>query len=56
MVCHEHPSGEEAHCVGWLMNQIGSGNNIPLRLQVRYCENIDSVALDGPQHELSRGT
>ncbi|ANK88251.1 hypothetical protein AMC83_PD00005 (plasmid) [Rhizobium phaseoli] len=23
MACHEHAPGEEAHCVGWLMNQIG---------------------------------
>ncbi|WLS00704.1 hypothetical protein [Shinella sumterensis] len=33
------------------MNQIGPGNNIPLRLQIRSCENIDGVMLDGPQHE-----
>jgi hypothetical protein len=33
------------------MSQIGNGNNIPLRLQVRSCENIDAVVLDGPQHE-----
>ncbi|WPE24248.1 hypothetical protein ShzoTeo12_54710 (plasmid) [Shinella zoogloeoides] len=51
MACHEHPVGEEAHCVGWLMNQLGPGNNIPLRLKVRSCENIDAVVLDGPQHE-----
>lgn len=50
MACHEHPAGEEAHCVGWLMNQLGPGNNIPLRLRVRSCENIDAVTLDGPQH------
>ncbi len=23
MACHEHAPGEEAHCVGWLMNQLG---------------------------------
>ncbi len=51
MACHEHPPGDEAHCVGWLMNQLGPGNNIPLRLKVRSCENIDAVTLDGPQHE-----
>ncbi|MFB9795247.1 hypothetical protein ACFFQG_32100, partial [Shinella granuli] len=39
------------HCIGWLMNQIGAGNNIPLRLQVRSCENINAVVVDGPQHE-----
>lgn len=51
MACHEHPPGDEAHCVGWLMNQLGAGNNIPLRLQVRDCENIGAVLLDGAQHE-----
>lgn len=51
MACHEHPSGEEAHCVGWLMHQAGPGNNIPLRLKLRFCENLDAVVLDGPQHE-----
>jgi len=33
------------------MNQIGPGNNIPLRLQVMSCENIEAVILEGPQHE-----
>jgi hypothetical protein len=49
--CHESPPGEEAHCVGWLMNQIGPGNNIPLRIRALDCENLGSVVLDGPQHE-----
>lgn len=49
--CHEHPVGDEAHCIGWLMNQIGPGNNIALRMQMLDCENIDRVSLDGPQHE-----
>nr|WP_275982737.1 DUF6283 family protein [Ochrobactrum sp. BTU2] len=51
MACHEHPAEHEAHCVGWLMHQLGPGNNIALRLAVRDCENIGSVVLDGPQHE-----
>lgn len=51
MACHEHEPGEEAHCVGWLMNQLGQGNNIPLRMSVRDCENIKHVQLDGEQHE-----
>jgi hypothetical protein len=51
MSCHEHDPGEEAHCVGWLMNQLGPGNNIPLRLRVMDCENIQHVQLDGTQHE-----
>ena len=56
MACHEHAPGEEAHCVGWLMNQIGPGNNIPLRLRIRDCENIDAMVLDGPQHECFEDT
>lgn len=50
MSCHEHPPGSEAHCVGWLMNQLGPGNNIALRLRAISCENIADVVLDGPQH------
>ena len=51
MTCHKHDPGDEAHCVGWLMNQIGPGNNIGLRIAVMTCENIGAVRLDGPQHE-----
>ncbi len=51
MACHEHEPGEEAHCVGWLMNQLGAGNNIPLRIAMMGCENIRHVQLDGEQHE-----
>ena len=56
MACHEHPPGDEAHCVGWLMNQLGPGNNIPLRLSVFSCDNIQAVTLDGPQHECFEDT
>lgn len=48
MACHET---DNAHCLGWLMNQLGPGNNIGLRLQVRSCENIGQVRLIGDQHE-----
>lgn len=51
MACHEHPEGNEAHCVGWLMNQLGPGNNIGLRLKMIDCENSSHITLDGPQHE-----
>lgn len=54
--CHESPPGDEAHCVGWLMNQLGPGNNIALRLQMSGCENIGHVQLDGPQHECFEDT
>lgn len=51
MACHEHAPGEEAHCIGWLMNQLGPGNNIALRLKMLSCENAKHIKLDGEQHE-----
>lgn len=54
--CHEHDVGEEAHCIGWLMNQIGPGNNIPLRLLMMECENFGQIRLHGPQHETFEDT
>lgn len=48
MACHED---HESHCIGWLMNQLGVGNNIPLRLQMHDCEDIGKVILHGEQHE-----
>lgn len=51
MACHEHVPGDEAHCIGWLMNQLGPGNNIGLRIQMMHCENIRHIQLDGSQHE-----
>ena len=50
MACHEHPGGEEAHCVGWLVHQLGPGNNIGLRLRIRSCENAHLLVVDGEQH------
>lgn len=48
MACHET---REAHCVGWLANQMGPGNNIALRISLRDCENLDKLKLVGEQHE-----
>lgn len=53
MACHET---DDAHCVGWLMNQAGSGNNIALRLRLMTCENIGKVRLVGEQHETFEDT
>lgn len=47
MACHE---AHDAHCVGWLANQIGPGNNIPLRIQMMSCENAGKIRLRGDQH------
>ena len=56
MSCHEHPPGDEAHCIGWLMNQLGPGNNIGLRLKMMSCENAKHIKLDGEQHETFEDT
>jgi Family of unknown function (DUF6283) len=47
MTCHET---EAAHCLGWLMHQLGPGNNLALRLEVMTCTNLKQVRLCGPQH------
>jgi Family of unknown function (DUF6283) len=47
MACHET---EAAHCVGWLMHQLGPGNNLALRILALTCTNIGQVRLCGPQH------
>lgn len=56
MACHEHAAGEEVHCVGWLANQLGRGNNIGLRIKMMSCENIGHLKLDGEQHETFEDT
>lgn len=48
MACHET---RDTHCVGWLVNQVGSGNNIALRIQMASCENASAVRTIGKQHE-----
>jgi hypothetical protein len=48
MACHET---HDAHCIGWLVNQLGSGNNIGLRIRMMSCENAKSITLRGDQHE-----
>ena len=56
MACHESPVGKELPCVGWLHNQMGAGNNIPLRLAAM-CKKIDAnVQTVGPQHECFEDT
>lgn len=48
MACHET---HDAHCIGWLVHQLGPGNNIFLRMQIRNCSNIEQVEVFGDQHE-----
>lgn len=53
MACHET---HDAHCIGWLVNQMGPGNNIALRLSMMRCENFSSVRTIGEQHETFEDT
>ena len=48
MACHET---QESHCVGWLVNQLGPGNNIALRIRMMTCENAGQIRVIGEQHE-----
>lgn len=50
MACHESPIGKEIACVGWLDNQLGPGNNIGLRLAVRFGRIDANVETVGEQH------
>lgn len=47
MACHEL---HEAHCIGWLVNQIGEGNNISLRMRMIDCVNGRDIRTVGEQH------
>ena len=51
MACHESPVGEETPCIGWLVNQIGPGNNLMLRLAALSCTKLDEVETVGEQHK-----
>lgn len=53
MACHET---HDAHCIGWLVNQLGPGNNIGLRIQMISCTNAAAIRLRGEQHETFEDT
>lgn len=53
MACHET---HDAHCIGWVHNQINQGNNIGLRMQILLCENAHKIRLKGEQHYLFEDT
>lgn len=50
MACHESKFGREIPCAGWMANQLGPGNNIPLRLAVVTGKISADFRLVGPQH------
>lgn len=50
MACHYSEPGAEFPCAGWLHNQLGPGNNIPVRLAVM-CGKLPVPEVYGEQHE-----
>ena len=56
MACHEFPVGKEQPCVGWLIHQLGPGNNLGLRLQVITGAVDADVEVVGEQHETFEDT
>lgn len=53
MACHET---HDSHCIGYLANQLGPGNNLRLRVQMRNCENAHLIETVGEQHETFEDT
>ena len=51
MACHESSKDNESHCVGWLVNQAGIGNNLGLRLSLFSCSNSKDIEVIGEQHQ-----
>lgn len=51
MACHESDVGAEKPCVGWMVNQLGDGNNLALRLAVIQGRIDGKVETVGDQHE-----
>ena len=47
MACHET---HDSHCIGWLVNQLGPGNNIPMRFHMTRCTNGRDLEIVGEQH------
>lgn len=56
MACHETKVGGELPCVGWLVHQLGPGNNLGLRLAVISGRVDGNVKTVGPQHETFEDT
>lgn len=50
MACHESPVGHEDMCVGWLVHQLGPGNNLALRM-LGLDRRFDKLETFGEQHE-----
>ncbi|QUY46284.1 DUF6283 family protein [Acaryochloris marina] len=51
MACHNSTDEQQFHCIGWLVHQLGVGNNIGLRMYLRNCENASEIEVFGEQHQ-----
>ena len=52
MACHETTGQGEQACVGWVLNQLGPGNNITLRMRVATGRlDVSEFETFGPQYE-----
>ena len=56
MACHETSSGRELPCVGWLVHQLGPGNNLSLRFAAMTGHLDANVRTVGPQHDCLEDT
>lgn len=56
MSCHEHTTDEEVYCIGWLVNQVGPGNNIGMRMKLFSCGNANEIEVIGEQNECFEDT
>lgn len=50
MACHNSKE-TNLHCVGWLHNQLGIGNNIALRMSMMNYSNAGDIEVFGEQHK-----
>jgi hypothetical protein len=55
MACHESEVGEESPCIGWVYNQLGTGNNIALRM-LALDGRFNDIKVVGKQHETFEAT
>lgn len=55
MACHNSSDGHEYECIGWLYNQLGRGNHIPLRMMIS-CSNAKDIEVDGQQKDSFKDT
>lgn len=49
MACHQAEVGQEYACAGWLHNQLGNGNNIPLRIKAFQSPSEFAYEIQGKQ-------